>query len=588
MKTPEFAENIRLIIWDLDETFWDGTLTEGGISYRDDHHQLVIDLAKRGIMSAICSKNDHEPIEELLREKGLWDYFIFPSIDWTPKGPRIKAMLETIGLRAASTLFLDDNPMNLAQAEHANPGLNCALPDVIAGLRDAPQLKGKDDSQLSRLAQYKVTEKKAEAAKVTGGDTTAFLRQSNVKVFIEYDVEAHLDRAVELVNRTNQLNFTKNRLSDDPETARRELSQRLAHNTTDAALIRVRDDFGDYGFVGFYMTRRVNNTRTLEHFCFSCRTLNMYIEHWVYAFLGRPKLSVVGEVLSDVQDTAIEVDWITPANIEDMDAPSPGADLTFDHIFARGGCDLASLLHYFTLHSGTIVEEFNEPRNGQMFRRDHSSFLMPELEGGLTPAQTEAASALGYAPRDFDTDILNMGPGQGLYFLSFWADADIPVYRHRETGLRVPYWLVGAQNHNLVERADLRKAIAKTDQQRERLNVLCEEYEHEGILSQDEMERRYNLILDRLPPTAQVVMILAAERGPLHFADPSKPPHPFHQRLNATLNAVAKGRSNVMLLDPASLIDGTEDMIDLNHFKRDVYHRMYRAMLSRFTNAKAA
>lgn len=198
MTTPDFAENIRLVIWDLDETFWDGTLTEGGITYRDDHHQLVIDLAKRGIMSAICSKNDFAPIQGLLEEKGLWDYFIFPSIDWSPKGPRIKAMLETIGLRVASTLFIDDNPMNLAQAEHANPGLNCALPEVIQHLRESPAFKGKDDSALSRLAQYKVSEKKTEAAKVTGGDTAAFLRQSNVKVFIEYDVEAHLDRAVEL------------------------------------------------------------------------------------------------------------------------------------------------------------------------------------------------------------------------------------------------------------------------------------------------------------------------------------------------------------------------------------------------------
>lgn len=588
MTTPEFSENIRLIIWDLDETFWDGTLTEGGISYRDDHHQLVIDLAKRGIMSAICSKNEHEPIEALLKEKGLWDYFIFPSIDWTPKGPRIKAMLETIGLRAASTLFLDDNAMNLAQAEHVNPGLNCALPDVIQHLRDAPQLRGKDDSGLTRLAQYKVTEKKAEAAKVTGGDTAAFLRQSNVKVFIEYDVEAHLDRAVELVNRTNQLNFTKNRLPDDPEMAKQELSKRLAHNTTDAALIRVRDDFGDYGFVGFYMTKRVNNSRTLEHFCFSCRTLNMYIEHWVYAFLGRPRLTVEGEVLSDVHNPDIDVDWITPANIEDMDAPSAGADLRFDHIFARGGCDLASLMHYFTLHTDKIVEEFNEPRNGQMFRRDHSAFLMPALEGGLTPAQIDAAAGLGYMPEDFHSDLPDLGTGHGLYFLSFWADADLPIYRHRATDLRVPYWLIGAQNHNLIDRTDLRATIAKTDLHKERLEVLCRDYEYEGIMSQSEMEQRYAAVLDQLPATAEVVMILAAERGPLHFKDPNKPSHPYHQRLNAALRNVAQGRTNVMLLDPAALIEGAEDMIDLNHFKRDVYHRMYRAILDRFTNAKAA
>lgn len=606
MTTPAFAENIRLIIWDLDETFWDGTLTEGGISYRYDHHQLVIDLAKRGIMSAICSKNEFDPIEEVLKEKGLWDYFIFPSIDWTPKGPRIKAMLETIGLRAASTLFLDDNPMNLAQAEHANPGLNCALPDVIQHLLESPQLQGKDDSGLTRLAQYKVTEKKTQAAKVTGGDTAAFLRQSNVKVFIEYNVEAHLDRAVELVNRTNQLNFTKNRLPEDPEAAKAELRTRLAHNTTDAALIRVRDDFGDYGFVGFYMTKRVNNSRTLEHFCFSCRTLNMYIEHWVYAFLARPKLTVVGEVLSDVHQPGLDVDWITPANIEDMDAPSAGADLRFDHIFARGGCDLASLMHYFTLHSDHIVEEFNEPRNGQMFRRDHSAFLMPALEKGLTDDQVQAAAKLGYTPDDFLTDLPDMGPGSGLYFLSFWADADIPVYRHKETGLQVPYWLVGAQNKDLIADADLRASVAKTDLHKERVQVLADEFEHIGLLDQAQMQTRYGQVLERLPADAQVVMVLANEYGPAHYRQENDPAslksklaaairgggmpagHPWHVRHNVAVRAVAKKFPNVMLLDPADHINGAEDLIDLNHFKRDVYHRMYRAMLDRFSKINAA
>jgi FkbH-like protein len=204
-----FAEDIRLIIWDLDETFWDGTLTEGGISYRMDHHQLVIDLAKRGIMSAICSKNERTPVEALLQDKGLWPYIIFPSIDWTPKGPRIKTMLNQIGLRPESVLFLDDNPMNLAQAAHMNPGLNTAMPDIIAYLADARQVQGKPDANLTRLAQYKVKERKAQAAEKHGDDTTAFLRKSGVKVFIEHDVEAHLDRAIELINRTNQLNFTK-------------------------------------------------------------------------------------------------------------------------------------------------------------------------------------------------------------------------------------------------------------------------------------------------------------------------------------------------------------------------------------------
>src|SRR6476620_5521637 len=92
-------EPIRLVIWDLDETFWRGTLTEGGIhEYVQAHHDIVIELAKRGIISSICSKNDYETAEKILKEYAIWDYFVFPSLDWTPKGPRLQALIEDIQL----------------------------------------------------------------------------------------------------------------------------------------------------------------------------------------------------------------------------------------------------------------------------------------------------------------------------------------------------------------------------------------------------------------------------------------------------------------------------------------------------------
>ena len=579
---PLFAEDIRLVIWDLDDTFWDGTLTEGGIGWREDNARLVRQLAGRGIMSAICSKNDPARIEALLRERGLWDHFIFPSIDWTPKGPRIRAMLAQIGLRAPSVLFLDDNRMNLAQAAHMNPGLNVGLPALIPHLADAPQLRGKPDPGLTRLQQYKVKERKARAVEAADGDTLAFLRQSNVTVEIDYEVEAHVDRAVELINRTNQLNFTKERLPDDPVAAREALLAVLGRNTTDAALIRVRDDFGDYGYVGFYLTERMHNVRRLRHFCFSCRILNMYVEHWTYAHLGRPPMRISGEVLSDPVGEPVEVDWITPRLTGDS-AAEAGPALRFDRIVARGGCDLASLMHYFSLHAGTVVEEFNQPKAGQMFRRDHTAFLMPALEAPLTGDQIAAAAGLGYEAADFASALVEDRQGSTLWFLSFWADADIPVYRHAATGLRVPYWLVGAQHHDLIARDELRRAVAETDVHRARLRRLCAEYTHEGLLDEAEMTRRYTLILDSLPGDAPVVVVLANERGPLHYRDPARAPHPHHQRLNRVLRQVAAGRAQVILLDPMDHIRGAEDLLDLNHFKRPVYHRMYRDVLDRLT-----
>jgi predicted enzyme involved in methoxymalonyl-ACP biosynthesis len=90
------VEAVRLVVWDLDETFWRGTLTEGGIEYIDKHHSIVIELARRGILSSICSRNNAAAVKQILEERGLWDYFVFPSIGWNAKGPRLAALVGAV------------------------------------------------------------------------------------------------------------------------------------------------------------------------------------------------------------------------------------------------------------------------------------------------------------------------------------------------------------------------------------------------------------------------------------------------------------------------------------------------------------
>src|SRR5580693_2942438 len=104
-------EPIRLVIWDLDETFWKGTLTEGGMSFVDEHREVVKELARRGVVSSVCSKNDFDAAKRVLTDHDVWDYFVLPSVSWDPKGPRIKALIDAIQLRPSTVLFIDDNPL---------------------------------------------------------------------------------------------------------------------------------------------------------------------------------------------------------------------------------------------------------------------------------------------------------------------------------------------------------------------------------------------------------------------------------------------------------------------------------------------
>ena len=81
---------------------------------------------------------------------------------------------------------------------------------------------------LTRLNQYKMLEKRKADEVAAGPDPTEFLRESDIRIYLEFDVEKQIDRAVELINRTNQLNFTKQRLSEDTDLAKGELKGLLA------------------------------------------------------------------------------------------------------------------------------------------------------------------------------------------------------------------------------------------------------------------------------------------------------------------------------------------------------------------------
>ena len=153
-------EKVRLVIWDLDDTFWSGTLTEGGIQVVPRNVGIVKTLAARGIVSSICSKNDANRAEAELERAGVLDYFVFRRIAWAAKGAMIQSIVKASQLRPETILFIDDNPVNLNEVRHYIPGLQLAEPDILDGLLGDPRFAGKDDRKMTRLAQYKVLEAK--------------------------------------------------------------------------------------------------------------------------------------------------------------------------------------------------------------------------------------------------------------------------------------------------------------------------------------------------------------------------------------------------------------------------------------------
>jgi FkbH-like protein len=363
---------VKLVIWDLDETLWRGTLAEEGMRPIPRNVEIVLELSRRGIINSICSKNDFEQAKAKVTALGIWDQFVFPSISFNPKGKAVLAIIETAGLRAENVLFIDDNPSNREEVKFFNPGIMTGDPaDLLETLLDHAHLKGKADPELTRLNQYRLLERKVEDKRQSTDSNEAFLRTCNIRVMIDHDVDRNFDRVVELINRTNQLNYTKARLNTETEIAAfRETLNSFSYH---AGCVYVTDAYGDYGLVGFFLLQRRAAINTLHHLVFSCRTMNMGVEQYVYEMLGSPNVDIV-ETVSYGLKSHKKVDWIATGN-PTLQASGKGAKT--GKLILVGGCDLLQLASYC---STDRLEFVNRVQNNGKARFEDPGFIMGDRD----------------------------------------------------------------------------------------------------------------------------------------------------------------------------------------------------------------
>ena len=563
--------DVRLVIWDLDETFWHGTLTEGGIQYSPENHATVVELCRRGIISSICSKNDLKSVQEVLLKQGLWDYFVFPSIDWSEKGARVAAIVEAVQLRPESILFVDDNAANRAQVKAVLPGIQVADEQAVPGLLADPALAGKDDTDLTRLKHYKVLERRLTDFKAGEGNSVGFLRQSAIHVEIIHDVERHLERAIELINRTNQLNFTKLRLSDDKGESARQLLEQISPWHVKAGLVSVRDCYGDYGICGFFLVEGMAawGAPKLKHFAFSCRTLGLGVEQWIYQLLGRPDLKVVGKVMSDL---SLEVDWInTSVSTEKLKTQG---SRRIKEVRIRGGCELEVLEHFFRASAEKVVMEVITMRSG-LYRPAHHSTVLAQAFKSLLHSEAALLPALGMDETFFQTGVFDSCEDGTLIIYSPTGDANHKRYQHKKIGFKVPIWF----RENVLP-ANLSRSDADRETYDSIIANLTADYETIPVDDIGGFADTYKEIIDRVPNNGLLVIVLPNCR---HKINGVAVENTIQRRLNIAFSSAAEGLPNVRLVAVEHLVQSIDEIADSYlHFDRAVYHRLYEAIMEQF------
>ncbi|MCR5735199.1 MAG: HAD-IIIC family phosphatase, partial [Lachnospiraceae bacterium] len=567
-KNPVFEnfpfEKVKLIVWDMDDTFWKGTLSEENVTIPIENIELVKELTNNGIINSISSKNDEEPVLNELRKAGIEDLFVFNNINWEDKGSQLAEKIKRMGLRPENVLMIDDNQRNLEEATYVSPGLLTATPEIFPFLINYVLKLYASDREHVRLEQYRLLEKKTEAMEHFSSKED-FLYESKISVTVNRNCLEELDRIAELVARTNQLNFTKNR--DDKEL----LTRLVTNDWNDSGYVKVRDKFGDYGIVGFYCYNR--REKKMEHFLFSCRILGMGVEQYVYNLLGCPDFEVKEPVAATLSKDA-ETPWIS----EDT-----GAEVSVDRIrdnrvriLLKGPCDMSTIEPYLT--GGNITTEFNYINESGFVTtgQNHTAHLRESIELSEKEIDEICKDAPFIIHGDFETKLFS--EEYHIICLSLLQDLSAGLYRNKETGAYISF---SSKNYDLTSPEFRQRFIDKTvqghdfDFTEEIIDRFSEKWEFVGNTPLDMLLANLDFIYDNVKGHPLFILMLGSEKDYEGYNEEFAGLCDIYREINPIMESFAADHDRIRVINPTVYIHSQDDFADcINHFSRNVYYEI--------------
>lgn len=265
------ARTVKCVVWDLDDTLWDGVLLEDReVRLRECVPHIVRELDARGILQSVASKNDHDAAEAKLREFGLHEYFLFPQINWGPKSASVKLIAEKINIGLDAVAFVDDQRYEREEVSFSLPQVLCIDTAELDRLLERPELNPPfvtEESGRRRLMYLSDIERR-KGEEEFAGPKEEFLATLGMSVRIAPARTSDLRRAEELTVRTNQLNSTGQTYSYEELEG---FSRSAAHKLL---VMSMEDRFGGYGTVGLSLVECGEGLWTIKLLLMSCRVMS--------------------------------------------------------------------------------------------------------------------------------------------------------------------------------------------------------------------------------------------------------------------------------------------------------------------------
>jgi len=299
-----YPPRAKVIALDADNTLWGGVLGEDGVDGIElgpeypgrafiDFQKRLISYQQRGFLLVLCSKNNPQDVDEVLREHPhqllRHEHFVAERVNWLPKTDNLKSLAGELNLGLDAFIFVDDSDHECAAVRHSLPEVEVVqvpsraneIPfclDSLARL-EITSLTAEDLEKTAMYAREKRRKSRLAELTAEGGSVDDYLLSLEMCMTVRVDSASHLPRLAQLTQKTNQFNLTTRRYTEQ------DIARMIDDPGTSVYQFSLADTFGDSGVVGLAIITRDNQGRAdIDSFLMSCRVIGRSAE---LAFLSR-------------------------------------------------------------------------------------------------------------------------------------------------------------------------------------------------------------------------------------------------------------------------------------------------------------
>jgi FkbH-like protein len=292
----------KVLVADLDNTLWGGVIGEDGVegikvgeeypgaAYRA-LQRVMLDLYHRGILLAVCSKNNvSDAMEVLENHPGMLlrpQHFAALRINWNDKVQSLREIAAELNVGIDALAFMDDNPVERERVRTELPEVTVIDLAVDNPMEYARTLRATPVFERLALStedqergRYYVEQRQRVELERSASSLEDFYYSLQQEVEMVPLTSATCPRVAQLTQKTNQFNLTTRRYSEQ------QINELAASPTWSVCGVRVKDRFGDNGLVGVVITRDKDTTCEIDTFLLSCRVIGRTVETAVFSWVA--------------------------------------------------------------------------------------------------------------------------------------------------------------------------------------------------------------------------------------------------------------------------------------------------------------